>query len=122
MSEALTPPARTIDPRGQRFGAGGSVVILVVAFVTGQLWIASLAGLNLLIASAFGSRLFMRPGVAERRPVLPNGGRIVTMGVPAPVSVTMPAPIATTRHATASRSAASSRAETWAAPLHRDRR
>jgi hypothetical protein len=61
VSQALTPPARTIDPRGQRFGAGVSVVILVVAFVTGQLWIASLVGLNLLVASAFGSRLFL-PG------------------------------------------------------------
>ena len=61
MSQTLTPPARTIDPRGQRFGAGVSVVILAVAFVTGQPWIASLVGLNLLVASAFGSRLFL-PG------------------------------------------------------------
>ena len=61
MAPTLTPPARTIDPRGQRFGAGVSVVILVVAFVTGWFWLAALVGLNLLVASAFGSRLFL-PG------------------------------------------------------------
>jgi len=61
MAPTLTPPARTLDPRGQRFGAGVSVVILVVAFLTGWFWLASLVGLNLLVASAFGSRLFL-PG------------------------------------------------------------
>jgi amino acid transporter len=61
VASSLTPPARTIDPRGQRFGAGVSVVILVVAFVTGWFWLAALVGLNLLVASAFGSRLFL-PG------------------------------------------------------------
>jgi hypothetical protein len=63
MAPSLTPPARTIDPRGQRFGAGVSVVILVVAFVTGWFWLAALVGLNLLVASAFGTRLFL-PGRA----------------------------------------------------------
>ena len=57
----LTPPARYIDPRGQRFGAGLSAVILIVAIVAQQFWLAALVGLNLLIASAFGSRLFL-PG------------------------------------------------------------
>ena len=33
MSEALTPPARRVDPRGQRFAAGLSAVILVLAFL-----------------------------------------------------------------------------------------
>lgn len=63
MSISLTPPARSIDPRGQRFGAAVSVVILGIAWATGQLWLASLVGLNLLIASAFGTRLFL-PGRA----------------------------------------------------------
>ena len=63
MAESLTPPARTIDPRGQRFGAGVSVVILIIAFVTGWFWLAALVGLNLLVASAFGTRLFL-PGRA----------------------------------------------------------
>jgi hypothetical protein len=57
----LTPPARYIDPRGQRFGAGLSAVLLVIAIVSQQFWLAALVGLNLLIASAFGSRLFL-PG------------------------------------------------------------
>jgi hypothetical protein len=61
MASSLTPPARTIDPRGQRFGAGVSVVILVIAFVTGWFWLAALVGLNLVAASLFGTRLFL-PG------------------------------------------------------------
>lgn len=63
MSATLTPPARVIDPRGQRLGAGLSVVILAVAFVTGWFWLAALVGLNLLIAAAFGTRFFL-PGRA----------------------------------------------------------
>ena len=63
MASTLTPPARTIDPRGQRFGAGVSAVILVIAIVGGWFWLAALVGLNLLVASAFGTRLFL-PGRA----------------------------------------------------------
>ena len=61
MSSNLTPPARFIDPRGQRFGAGLSAVLLAIAFFAGQFWLAGLVGLNLLVASAFGSRFFL-PG------------------------------------------------------------
>lgn len=61
MPPNLTPPARRLDPRGQRFGAGLSAVVLAVAFATSAFWLASLVGLNLLIASAFGSRFFL-PG------------------------------------------------------------
>jgi hypothetical protein len=61
MPSQLTPPARYIDPRGQRFGAGLSAVLVGLAFATDQFWLATLVGLNLLIASAFGSRLFL-PG------------------------------------------------------------
>ncbi len=63
MAPTLTPPARQIDPRGQRFGAGASVVLLAIAFVMGWFWLAALIGLNLLVASAFGTRLFL-PGRA----------------------------------------------------------
>jgi len=63
MSSPLTPPARYIDPRGQRFGAATSVVLLAIGWVAGQFWLASLVGINLLIASAFGTRLFL-PGRA----------------------------------------------------------
>ena len=61
MPVPLTPPARVIDPRGQRFGAGLSAVVFVAAFVAGLPWLAALVGLNLLISAAFGARLFL-PG------------------------------------------------------------
>lgn len=59
----LTPPARSIDPRGQRFGAGVSAVVLGVALFLGLPWLAILVGINLAISSAFGTRLFL-PGRA----------------------------------------------------------
>ena len=61
MSSVLTPPARQVDPRGQRFGAGVSAVALVLAFVLSLPWLAVLVGLNLGISAAFGMRLFL-PG------------------------------------------------------------
>ncbi len=61
---SLTPaPARFIDPRGQRFGAGVSAVALATAFVLGLQWLVALVGLNLLLSAAFGTRLFL-PGRA----------------------------------------------------------
>ena len=59
----LTPPARFIDPRGQRFGAGVSAIVLAVAFVLGLPWLAVALGVNLAVSSAFGTRLFV-PGRA----------------------------------------------------------
>jgi len=56
-------PARSIDPRGQRFGAGVSAVVLVLAFVLGLPWLAALVGANLLLAAGLGTRLFL-PGRA----------------------------------------------------------
>lgn len=61
----LTPHARQIDPRGQRFGAGLSAGLLVLAFGLSAPWIAILVGLNLAISAAFGTRLFL-PGRAWR--------------------------------------------------------
>src|ERR1035437_6157737 len=61
VSSHLTPLALYIDPRGQRFGAGLSAVLFVIAIVSQQFWLAALLGLNLLIAATFGSRLFL-PG------------------------------------------------------------
>jgi hypothetical protein len=61
---SLTPaPARFIDPRGQRFGAGVSAVALATAFLLGLPWLVALVGLNLLVSAAFGTRLFL-PGRA----------------------------------------------------------
>jgi hypothetical protein len=63
VSSVLTPPARQVDPRGQRFGAGVSAVVLAVAFVVSLPWLAALVGLNLALSAAFGTRLFL-PGRA----------------------------------------------------------
>ena len=64
LPSILTPvPARSIDPRGQRFGAAVSVVILAIAYVLGQPWLAALVGLNLLLAALLGTRWFL-PGRA----------------------------------------------------------
>jgi Domain of unknown function (DUF4395) len=59
----LTPRARQIDPRGQRFGAGVSAIVLGAAFFANVPWLAVLVGLNLALSSAFGTRLFL-PGRA----------------------------------------------------------
>jgi hypothetical protein len=59
----LTPPARQIDPRGQRFGAGVSAVVLALAILLTLPWLAVLVGLNLAVSAAFGTRLFL-PGRA----------------------------------------------------------
>jgi hypothetical protein len=69
VSSTLTPPARFIDPRGQRFGAGLSAVVFVVAFVVQLPWLAALVGLNLLVSAAFGARLFLpgRPWALVKR-------------------------------------------------------
>ena len=61
MASSLTPPARTIDPRGQRFGAGVSAILFIASILTQQFPLAALLGLNLLVASAFGTRFFL-PG------------------------------------------------------------
>jgi hypothetical protein len=69
MPAPLTPPARFIDPRGQRFGAGFSAVVLVAAFAAHLPWLAVLVGINLLVAAAFGARFFLpgRPWPLVRR-------------------------------------------------------
>ncbi len=59
----LTPPARHIDPRGQRFGAGISAVILAAAYLLSAPWLAALVGLDLAASAAFGTRFFL-PGRA----------------------------------------------------------
>jgi hypothetical protein len=61
VSSVLDPPACQVDPRGQRFGAGLSAVVLALAFGLSLPWLAVLVGLNLAISAAFGTRLFL-PG------------------------------------------------------------
>ncbi len=73
----LTPPARRIDPRAQRLGAGVSAAILAAAFMVAAPALALLVGLNLAIAAAFGTRLFL-PGRAW-----PAVRRALRLGPPA---------------------------------------
>lgn len=53
---AHLPPARMIDPRGHRFGAGVSAVLLIAATVTGTHWLVALVLLSIGVSAAFGLR------------------------------------------------------------------
>ena len=63
---AQLPPARMIDPRGHRFGAGVSAVMLIVATATGSVWLVALALLSIGVSAAFGLRYSIY-GVIWRR-------------------------------------------------------
>ena len=72
---AQLPKARMIDPRGHRFGAGVSAILLVVAFLTGTVWLVALALLSIGVSAAFGLKYSIY-GVIWRRiakvPALPK--------------------------------------------------
>jgi hypothetical protein len=53
---AELPPAAKIDPRGHRFGAGVSAILLIVAFATGQAWVVPIVLLSIGVSAAFGLR------------------------------------------------------------------
>lgn len=53
---AQLPKARMIDPRGHRFGAGVSAVLLIGAFLTGTPWLVGLVLLSIGVSAAFGLR------------------------------------------------------------------
>ena len=63
---ARLPKARMIDPRGHRFGAGISAILLIAAFLTGTEWLVALVLLSIGVSAAFGLR-FSIYGVAWRR-------------------------------------------------------
>jgi uncharacterized protein DUF4395 len=50
------PAARMIDPRGHRFGAGVSAILLVVAFLTGTPWLVAIVLASIGVSAAFGLR------------------------------------------------------------------
>src|SRR5919108_904629 len=54
-TEAL-PPAARIDPRGHRFGAGLSSILLIVAAVANWPWLGAVALLSIGVSAAFGLR------------------------------------------------------------------
>lgn len=53
---AYLPPARMIDPRGHRFGAGVSAIVLITAVVAGMPWLVAIALLSIGLSAAFGLR------------------------------------------------------------------
>jgi hypothetical protein len=63
---ARLPKARTIDPRGHRFGAGVSAGLLLIAFLTGTSWLVAVAMVSIGVSAAFGLRYSIY-GVAWRR-------------------------------------------------------
>jgi hypothetical protein len=63
---ARLPKARMIDPRGHRFGAGVSAIVLIVAFLTGTVWLVALVLASIGVSAAFGLRYSIY-GVAWRR-------------------------------------------------------
>ena len=53
---ASLPPARMIDPRGHRFGAGVSAILLIGATVSQTPWIVAAVLLSIGTSAAFGLR------------------------------------------------------------------
>ena len=66
---AVTPKPRLIDPRGHRFGAGLSVVVLGFGFVLGVPIVVPAIGLALGVSALFGTRysILGKPWPAVRR-------------------------------------------------------
>jgi hypothetical protein len=50
------PPAAMIDPRGHRFGAGVSSLLLILAAVTNTLWLVAVVLVSIGVSAAFGLR------------------------------------------------------------------
>ena len=63
---AALPPGRMIDPRGHRFGAGVSAIVLIVAAVTGTAWLVAVALLSIGVSAVFGLRYSIY-GIVWRR-------------------------------------------------------
>jgi Domain of unknown function (DUF4395) len=53
---AHLPPARMIDPRGHRFGAGVSAILLIIATLTQTPGLVALVLLSIGVSAAFGLR------------------------------------------------------------------
>jgi hypothetical protein len=60
------PPAGRIDPRGMRFGAGISAILLAAGFVADASWIVPLVLLSMGASAAFGMRYSIY-GIAWKR-------------------------------------------------------
>ena len=63
---ARLPKARMIDPRGHRFGAGVSAILLGVSFLTGTPWVVALVLVSIGVSAAFGLRFSVYGAVWRR--------------------------------------------------------
>jgi hypothetical protein len=63
---ARLPKARMIDPRGHRFGAGVSAVLLIAAFLTGTPALVAIVLLSIGVSGAFGLRFSIYGAVWRR--------------------------------------------------------
>jgi hypothetical protein len=63
---ARLPKARMIDPRGHRFGAGVSAILLIVAAATGTAWLVGVVLLTIGVSAAFGLRYSIYGGIWRR--------------------------------------------------------
>ena len=59
MSIPVRPPVRLIDPRGQRFGAALSAIVLVVGVALDLQIVVALVAVALGVSSALGTRYFV---------------------------------------------------------------
>jgi len=73
MSVPVRSPIRLIDPRGQRFGAGASCVVLAIAIALDQPILVAVVAVTLGVSSALGTRYFLfgRPWPAIRSRLAP---------------------------------------------------
>ena len=83
MVDSLSPP-RLIDPRGHRFGAGLSVVLLVLGFLANAPVVIPGVGLALAVSALFGTRYS-----ALGRP-WPLVRRVLRVGPPAELESEVP--------------------------------
>ena len=65
-AESALPAAGKIDPRGMRFGAGISAILLTAGFLTDARWIVPVVLLSLGVSAAFGMRYSIY-GIAWKR-------------------------------------------------------
>ncbi len=63
---AKLPKAQMIDPRGHRFGAGVSALLLIGMFLTGTTWLVGLVLLSIGVSAAFGLRFSIYGAVWRR--------------------------------------------------------
>ena len=65
-ASAGLPPAAKIDPRGHRFGAGVSALLLIAATLTNSPWLVAVVFVSIGVSAAFGLRYSIY-GVIWRR-------------------------------------------------------